>query len=212
MNVIERGIDFRIKQGIMLTPDTKPVLKGYKFPLTKVQDGFGYIGTLAYNQEKTHVQCHLCGFYFKSLGHHLMRSHALSSMDYRDRFGLMRATSLGAPKYIDLLRERTGLLNRERKPLNQAQLDALQRGRDRVRENKSLSLEVYNKRGRCPEQLLRKIEKLAKELGKTPTRREFIKKYGDNGDLDSIYRTYGSWNGAVAMCGLQPNKKGRQPR
>lgn len=65
------------------------------------------------------------------------------------------------------------------------------------------SLEQKNKEGRCYYQLLDKINVLAKKVGKVPTQREFIEEFGE-GYLGSIRGTFGSWNAAVTVAGLEP--------
>ena len=40
------------------------------------------------------VTCLLCGRAFRSVGHHIVRAHAVSVEDYQDRFGIPRTRSL----------------------------------------------------------------------------------------------------------------------
>lgn len=205
---IQRAIEYRLRHGIMLPPETPVVLHGYKDPLTPVQGGFGYIGTLAYNEEKTHVQCHLCGYFFKSLGHHVTKSHAMTTGDYRDRTSLMRRTSLASPAFIDNLRERAAEHPVQPNPGNSSTV-RMKAGLIKNTGRKR-TLEQLNRLGRCPEQLLHKISVLAERLGRTPTRRDFIRAHGDNGDLNMIYITFGGWNPAVQIAGLAVNRPGRK--
>lgn len=44
------------------------------------------------------VECRLCGRRCRSLGHHLVKAHAISADAYRDRFGIRRGTPLTSPK------------------------------------------------------------------------------------------------------------------
>lgn len=199
--------NYRLRQGIILPPETKATLRGYKQPLTRVLEGYGFIGTLAYNLDKTHVQCHVCGNFFKMLTKHVMRVHGMEKREYQDRFSLMRSTPLTSPvSHARIVERRTQL---SLVPATREQLlKNLEKGRTHNRRNLE-TLESKNRKGRCPEQLLRKVLVLSEELQKTPTRREFIAKHGDNGDLASIYRTFGSWSTVIKELGMEPNKKGR---
>lgn len=206
-----KNVEYRLRQGIMLLPETQSFLHGYKDPLTKVVDGYGFIGTLAYNEEKTHVQCHKCGFFFKSLGHHLTKAHAMTTKEYKLRYSLMMSSSLASPAFSDTQRALAAekfapVAYDEKRREKQRAVLAKYQGHQVSRKR---SLEYLNKLGRCPEQLLHKIQLLAEELGYTPTRREFIGKYGDNGDLNMIYITFGRWSEACQTAGLVPNDKGR---
>ena len=40
------------------------------------------------------VECRLCGRHWRSLGHHLVKSHDITANEYRDRFGFRRGTPL----------------------------------------------------------------------------------------------------------------------
>lgn len=208
MTDTQKGQEFRLRHGIMLPQGTLGVLKGYKDPLTRVQGGFGYVGTIAYNESGTHVQCHKCGFFFKSLGPHVARMHAMTSRDYKDRYGLMRSTSLGSPVYIARMRQRAS--NLEGWISNQSK--SAPPYKPPTSTPRKRSPELLNKLGRCPEQLLHKIAVIAEAYDCTPTRRDFIEWYGDNGDLNMLYLTFGSWNEAIKILGLTPNHKGRKPR
>jgi hypothetical protein len=206
----QKGMEHRLREGIMLPPETDKILHGYKEPLTSVRGGFGFIGTVAFNVEKTHIQCHACGFFFKSLAHHLRLSHGMKSTDYRERYGLMAKTPLVAPATLDEYRRIANdyLVPATRTPEHKAKaIEALNKYRS-TRTSSTWRMERLNRLGRCPEQLIYKIDVLAKELKRTPTRRDFIAKYGDNGDLNMIYRTFETWNEAVKLAGLTPNRKG----
>lgn len=202
---------WRVAQKITLSPETEPLLAGYKEPLTKVMEGYGYIGTLTFDKEhQTHVQCHICGYFFKGLGHHIIKTHAMTIRDYKDRFGLMRTTRLTAP--YSKLHELGKHLNKSLSPEQKAKrLENLRLAWEhRYDVSAAESMEEKNKKGTCPEQLLRKILELSEALDKTPTRREFIHKYGDNGTIKSVYRTFGTWDQAVKELGLVPNERGRK--
>lgn len=56
-------------------------------PFTKVKDGHGYIGVILRDKKTDTIQCHVCGKWFKSLGHHL-RFHKTTAIKYKKKFGL----------------------------------------------------------------------------------------------------------------------------
>lgn len=203
---IQEKLEWEVRQGTILARDTKQYLKQYKDPLMPVWEGYGYVGTVAFNEEQTHTQCHICGYFFRSLGVHIYKAHNMKVRDYKHRFSIMQKTSLIAANSatakvlhagpVASVEERVAILSQYWGKY----------------KNQPETMEQKNIKGRCPEQLLAKILKLTDDLGKVPTRREFIVRYRDGGDLASIYRTFGSWNGAIKELGLQPNKKGRTPK
>lgn len=52
------------------------------------------------------VQCHICGEFFKSLGHHVSRAHKLKPREYRTRYGIPAGTSLTSKQYAAACRAR----------------------------------------------------------------------------------------------------------
>lgn len=68
---------------------------GYnKTPLAKVKQGFGFQGVLLQNDNRTLVQCHICGEWFKGLGQVHLRVHKIKSKEYKEQFGLQKTTAL----------------------------------------------------------------------------------------------------------------------
>lgn len=48
----------------------------------------------------THIRCHECGRWFKSLGHHIAKAHGLSAHEYRERHGIPPGESISAPALL----------------------------------------------------------------------------------------------------------------
>lgn len=192
--------------GVGLPPDTPAVRAGYKEPLTPIKDGFGYYGTIAYNSEKTHTQCHVCGWFYTNVGLHVRRRHGVDPRQYRTKFGLNLGTSLLAPegraKYTAAFAGRSDSEKREI-------LTKLTGSRAGSR-NKTWQKSLYRKNleGRCPDQLVDKAQALAKKLGHTPKSDEFRREYG--GFLGSVYLTFGSWSKLVRIAELTPLPKGQK--
>jgi hypothetical protein len=201
----------KAKKGLILKPNTKSVYIGYKEPLRPVINGHGFQGVISTNKKKTHIQCHIDGYYFKHLGIHVAKYHNISSNEYRERFGLSKQTSLTSTKLREKL---VDVAHNMPDNIKKQRLEALARGRanqhkaDRTLYTKSL--EQKNREGRCPDQLIDKIHQLHAKLGHTPTAREFRLHY--RGMLGSIYLAFGTWRNAVKVAGLMPAHVGLHAR
>lgn len=194
----------------VLPPDTKPKIIGYKEPLKKVKKGFGYYGTIAYDETQSYVQCHICGYFFPKLGTHVAMAHGIKSADYKAKYGITLGASLTAPKAREKWLESYHKLSPEEKraritKLNEARKKSGKKGGWKFGQKKSL--QQKNKEGRCPDQLLEKIKTLALMVDKTPSESDCIKIYG-YGWHESIINTFYTWNNAVKLAGLKPNPKG----
>lgn len=201
------SLEQKAHKGLILGPETKPLYDNYKEPLTEVKNGYGFNGALATEKTKTHVQCHMCGYFFKHLGIHIAKFHKVEPKAYKQQYGLAAQTSLVAEKTrsnaIEASENVSWWVKRKR-------LKALANGR-KIRaaignRYKAKPLELKNKEGRCPDQLIDKIHKLATELGRTPSSREFREYYG--GYLGSTYLAFGSWANALKIAKLMPAKVG----
>lgn len=194
-------------QGNILPPDTKGVLLNYKEPLTQVKNGFGYLGVITTNNDKSHIQCHICGYYYANLGTHIQRGHKLNTREYKQTYGLRLDRGLCSPKFReecirrfhnasdDVRAKRIQGLQQARKSLNKK----YQKG---WRKKMDYSLENKNENGTCPDQLLDKIKSYVDKYGHTPGQNDFRKEY-TGGALEAVYRTFGSWSNAVKICGLE---------
>jgi hypothetical protein len=190
----------------MLPKETEPVLIGYKEPLTKVRDGFGFYGTIAYDKTEKYTQCHQCGYFFENLGMHVKKKHDKTPQQYKEAYGLPVTLSLKAPKSKTRNWEVWQSLDETKREqiLNQLK-EARAKGMPAKIAKKSLY--VKNLEGRCPEQLLDKIVVLKHKLGHTPSSTEFVREYG-SGFLGSIRLTFGTWNEALILLGMSPRKAG----
>jgi hypothetical protein len=180
----------------------------YKEPLAKVEDGFGYIGTIGKSKDGTKIQCHICGGMFSNLGSHANKKHHINARDYKRKFKLRAKTSLLAPT---LTEQYVRIAQAADSELIMKRLAALKMGRQTPRnpERGRKTLEQKNIEGVCPDQLIQKIKDLSVILGHTPSLREFGKHY--DGLRGPVYRTFGSYVVAVKIAGLLPSKnRGRQ--
>lgn len=218
MSQYEIRLRHAIKKGEVLSRETDSIIGNYKEPLTNTPNGYGYMGALVYDKNEEFTQCHVCGYFFRWLPFHVKRAHGISSKDYRDAFRLSRRTSLLATNTRTAVIQASTFTNWTQERWNEHKAMLARTRQERcerlTRSNKAglsqqpKSLEAKNVEGRCPAQLLDKIKTLAEEIGRTPKRREFAKKYG-SGYEQSVKHTFGSWNEAVRILGFEPNKPGK---
>lgn len=199
----------RQTQGVWLPPETESVMASYKEPLRPVPDGFGYYGTIAYDKTEKYTQCHLCGNFYKTLGTHVSKVHGKDPFEYKLEFGLPTTLPLTAPKLKNKNYEQWESYSPEKKKEVIANLQAGRKSITAPRKARTKALYYKNLEGRCPAQLIEKILQLRDEVGKTPSRREFNKRFGGN-HAGSVELTFGSWGEAVKIAGLTPRRGGRE--
>lgn len=181
----------------------------YKEPLQKVTDGYGYLGALGQTKDGSKVQCHICGELYYNLGAHIFNTHQMKAREYREKFQLGLRTPLCSDQASREYKERALKLWNSKSPEEQEHQKNLMReaAAQAVRIGHTRSLEEKNRHGMCPDQLLEKIRLVADKLQKNPTAEDFRSEYSRR-YLDSITRTFGSWNQAKAQLGLSPCKSG----
>lgn len=186
------------------------ILGPYKEPLKEVKSGYGYYGALTFDTSGK-LQCHICGGTYDELGMHV-RIHDLNQKSYKEKFKLSPTTALISEDAREDRKRRCFALNasrtrESRRELMRKREAAFKRwyaaeGKDRLAQ-KRLSLESLNKRGICPDQLIELVQRAAKELGNTPTQDQFRGFYKSPRYDKPIFRTFGSWNGALKAAGLK---------
>ena len=175
----------------------------YKEPLKKVPEGYGYLGTLAYSKKLDQVQCHICGLFFRFINNaHLGKCHKMTARQYKEKFQLSPTTALcGEGTRVKLIKRFDNMSpeywEQKRKDLKKAQKVP--------KRHPKYSLEVHNKRGTCPDQLLDKIKKLANILHRAPTGQEFTDYYKKF--MGSIQYTFGTYENALRKAGLTPGRE-----
>ena len=189
--------------------DSEITLHHYKEPLIKVEDGHGYYGAISGTADGMYIQCHICGELHKNLGNHLKRAHSTTGREYKERFGLAYQSALVSENYRMQQKNRSVMLwhnlSAEEKSMF---IKRLNDGRGKRGKNQpNIKLETKNKRGTCPDQLLDKIKEVAKAIGHTPSKREFIAHLGTQRFVHLIYKTFGSWTKAVTLTGMTPKNK-----
>lgn len=181
----------------------------YKKPLKKVEDGFGYLGTISQTKNGELVECHICGHLVDNLGLHAWQKHQIKASEYRDMFQLGKRTPLCSDSFSEKKsnewQKRWNKLTLEEQQERIAQMREAQK--NTVRVGNPTTLEIQNKRGMCPDQLIEKIEQLADKLGKSPSYQQFLDEYKGK-YVGAILRTFGSWNAAKHIAGFPPLKTG----
>jgi hypothetical protein len=191
-------------------------LMNYKEPLMSVKNGYGYYGAVTGTIDGQFVQCHICGHLFMNLGAHIWLKHKMRGREYKEEFGLAYSTALLSEAERGRLKQRTldWLKNttdeqRERfaRKLDRNRRKWIEEHRDDDRTQPELQLETKNKRGTCPDQLLAKIIEVKENLGRTPSKDEFITACKSQRYIHLIYKVFGSWKEALSILGLQPKKE-----
>jgi hypothetical protein len=194
----------------------------YKEPFIKFKGGFGFLGAVGYSRDKDKVQCAFCGEFFGGIRQsHLEKCVGVKKYekkygkeintldDYRDVCGLSKSTVLIgeitrekmisrklSTKALEVKKKWASEEEKERRRLKLIE-------NNKKRKGSKARMEIKNKTGTCPVQLLDRIKKVKKAIGRTPSKRDFYKFYKGK-YLGAIYSTYGSYIEAVRLSGLTP--------
>lgn len=214
-----RKLNQNVREGNILPPETPVTLQPYKDPLTPVTDGFGYMGTIAQTKDGSHIQCHICGYFFRRLYQHVKKIHDITTTDYKKEYGLLMKPGLVSPKSRQTVIDRLLNSTPEQK---RAFIESAKKQQKRYKEEgyrhqsragqHASALEKKNLQGWCPDQILDKIEALSKKINHTPSAKRFEQEYGI-GKIKMVLATYGTWNQALSFAGLTPTiHKSAHPR
>lgn len=195
----------------------------YKEPLREAKDalgyGFGYMGTVALTPDRDYVQCHICGNLYANLAGHII-AHKITQSDYKLTYGLEKKTILMG----DTMRERRQQLVLAKNStianikgsgklpdhLKKWWEDKAKDPEFKRKTHTGMSLEMRNKKGLCPDQVLEKILDLKEILGKTPSSDEFSEHFKGRYIASIVYQ-HGSWVNAVKKLGLMTRDELRHP-
>lgn len=198
------------KKGVYKHNDEELVMRWYKEPMTEIPEGegFGFKGAIMQTTDGEKILCNECGGLYTNLGAHVFNVHRMRGIEYKEKFGLAYQTTLLSDTF------RTHLKNTTLRWLASLSEEEKQEIRDKGREGLRLrkpgqpkqTLETKNKRGTCPDQLLDKIKEVTEQLGRTPSKMEFIQTLGTSRHVHKIYETFGSWTNALNKLGMEPRK------
>lgn len=191
----------------------RPINDKMQAPFMEVEKGFGFQGTLLYDDIEDKIQCHECGEWLTSLSHSHLTKHRLSARAYKEKYELNYSTALCIPSISEgrsessefkhkLLFETIGEEEMKKHLQKMAKRGALERRR---RKNFRLTVEMMNRYGTCPKQLEERFIQIIERLGHTPTFDELRKE--DASLLSVLYRRFKNYTNALAYFGLKSKKK-----
>lgn len=190
-------------------PSGNVMFYNYKEPLMKFEghngiEGYGFQGALIFDGSTEQIQCHLCGQWFDSLGHHLNKEHAMTAGKYKEIVGLNKNTALinekTRAKFIA-----SGLEKRKKNLQNQKGMVRSLATRRKIsatlKQNRN---EQKNLRNTCPEQLLERFVRLVEKKGFVPGTKD-----KDFGFYDTLMKTYGSMKRVCEITGYPYRTPGK---
>lgn len=194
----------RQKKGYIIPDEEDLRFYGYKEPLSKFEEGYGYKGVVSYSKERDKVQCHFCGRLFRNVGSHAAFAHGLSASEYKEKTGLAQKTALvgeGTRDKLILAHKDISSFSHVGKTKEEikAHMKAMSAKADKNKRKTKWTLERRNENGNCPDQLIDKIKKLEDKIGRRPTAKEYAKEYGS---FQSIITVYGTWEEALRIAGI----------
>jgi hypothetical protein len=184
-------------------------------PLTKVQDGYGFLGTLLLDTNNNKIQCHICGEWYKSLIPHIKAAHLMNSKEYKREMSLNIGTPLVSPSVSKKLRENMNETRKKhpkkmnpspkkRKKIIKKAVKASLNSPDRLKA----SIQTRNRSGRCPNQIKNRLKEFAENNGKDFTSRELKEK--NHRLWKTIEYWFDSFNLAKKAAGLPQNDSNKR--
>lgn len=176
-----------------------------------ISSGQSVLGAIEYNPQADTLKCHECGEWHKSLGTHSAMLHGIRANAYKKKHGLKRKTSLVSEGLRSAASTRMATANElrggtplqldpeMREAANQA-LRATGRGGTHCPEHRNL-------RKTCQAQIIQRVNEFAGELRHTPSQIE-IEDIGLTKDTVCFALNVATWNEAMQICNLEPNRKG----
>lgn len=206
-----RKMNMDIKSGVLRTPEFQEVnVEGYKEPMQKVEDGFGYYGAITVTNDGKHIQCHICGYYFSSIGSHVKSKHEVKSRDYKMKYGLRLAEGLLSP--IEKFKRQISYNKYARKSPEEfkamsvkAQIAIKEKG---IKNGGDMwSPQTRNEKGMCEDQTIAKIRRVAELCGGIPTYQAYVDEYGG---VAVVYHWFGTWEKALEAADVVSYLKSRK--
>ncbi len=154
---------------------------------------YGFMGLLLLDTKVDKIQCHVCGYWYHSLGRHVKAHHGINHREYKTKYGLYLGEPLNSLGYTRKLKR----MRARRKGYVITQKD-----RDkavRVGKNGMKTEQWKNKFGTCEAQLKFRVDEHIKKYGKFPTFRTDQK-------LDAVLRyRFGSIDNAKIYYKYETN-------
>jgi hypothetical protein len=165
-----------------------------KTPLMKSVSGIGFQGVKLQTPNRDRIQCHECGKWQRALNSKHLKTHELTTGEYKEKYGFNKNTGLVSDKHSIHLRDRA--IN------NKNLTDSLKKKPEDLRKwNKdrgfnSHSMERMNGYGTCPEQLRARLINFINRFKRLPLGSE------RNIGYFSYCDRFGSMNNALKEYGL----------
>ena len=186
-------------------PDIEVLVPNYKEPILPVNHGgFGWYGLQAYNEEGQ-LMCHACGEFRDCLGLHVHNQHKLTSLEYRNKYGLLRKTRLVSASTHQKKRDAI-LHNKERmrKAWDNFELVRNRSGNKVKAENTGCNKAEYqNLLDTCNGQLIRRLIDLSLIHGDDISMKKV--READRYLVGLLINRFGSFNKAKQMARLKIN-------
>lgn len=176
----------------------------YKEPFMLYEGGHGFQGVLLHDPVADKVQCHECGVWLDALAGHIHKEHKEDVATYKSKAGLSPNAALVNERIRALMSASASERMDGHPGLQKAgvpQTPELIATRAEAMRQYGASIEHKNKKGTCPAQLIDRLQKLAKEKGRTPSIDECT-------FSATIKRNFGSWREGIVCAGLEPRLPG----
>lgn len=201
-----RAHEAAINNGTLKGPSYSKVNTiGYKDPMQKVDNGFGYYGALTQTNDGEFVQCHICGYYFASLGAHVRTNHGINPRDYKLTYGLRITEGMLSPVQLKKAQDNYNKYAHK----TRAEFAAMSKmagisikAKGYQAGGNQWTAQSRNEKGNCKEQTLAKIKSLGERMGGYPTMSRFLIEYG-KGQQSVVNYWFGSWDNALKIAGFK---------
>lgn len=201
-----RRFNSDVNLGRIRTPEYAEVnTTGYKEPMKRVEDGFGFYGAITGTNDGRHVQCHICGYYYQALGAHVRAKHKMAPRDYKLAYGLRINDGLLSPLGRKVFQDK---YNKYARKTPDEFREMSRKAQEAIKENGTQlgghgwNAQTRNERGMCRDQTIAKIKYVAELNDGVPIWQTFIDMYG-SGQKEVVHYWFGSWQAAVTAAGLE---------
>lgn len=198
------------KQGITLTEEGRRTIGVRQFydslptfiqPLQKAvppympyEKGHGYMGVMLLDTSSDRVQCHVCGWWYKSLSSHL-KTHGTNAREYKKEVGLYQSEALMSLRTKFLFQRKNSRKSRRNLP---GHGDIVRRKAEGAVTNGSETMQWKNRYGTCDAQLKFRLDTAIAKYGRVPTTAEEPR-------LAWVLKArHGTWEQALEKYGLKP--------
>lgn len=200
-----RAFNSNVKAGRIRKPDFADITTaGYKEPMQKVEDGFGFYGAVTRTNDGQHIQCHICGYYYANVSAHVIGKHAMNSRQYKETYGLRIGDGLLAPglrvKMQEVYNDHLRKVAVQYLPQAWAAAEEKRKNGDFTPGGDMWTAQTRNEKGMCRAQTIAKMKRIADQQNGYIEEKQFYEEYG-SGQREVIAHWFGSWDGALEATG-----------